>query len=64
MYAYARVQILFCSSVDVSATVESVMERHDKMQEEIAEDMVKLAQSLKHRSIAARDILHRDTKVL
>eukprot|EP00731_Ephydatia_muelleri_P008668 Em0004g1006a len=56
-------------SSDVSATssrasVGSVLETHQKMQEEIAEDMVRMARSLRSNSLLVRDIIQKDSKVL
>lgn len=38
-------------------------EDHRRQQEKIAEDMIEMAKSLKHQSLAARDIIKSDTKV-
>jgi hypothetical protein len=40
-----------------------VLERHQKMQEEVAEDMVKLARSLKKNAIVAKEIIKNDNQV-
>ena len=51
----------YCSS---RATVGSVLETHQKMQEEIAEDMVRMARSLRSNSLLVRDIIQKDSKVI
>ena len=40
------------------------MERHRRMQEEVAEDMIHIARSLKQNSLAAKDIIIGDTQVV
>jgi len=39
------------------------MERHQKMQEDIAEDMISIARSLRHNSLAAKEIITGDNQV-
>ena len=43
--------------------METVLAKHQEMQEKIAEDMIEIARSLKHRSEAARDIIKSDKDV-
>lgn len=50
-------------SADLSKRIDGVLERHRKMQDEIAEDMVQLARSIRHNSTIARDIILEDNKV-
>lgn len=43
--------------------METILAKHQDMQEKIAEDMMLIARSLKDHSMAARDIIKADTKV-
>ncbi len=43
--------------------METVLQRHHQMQDEIAQDMVSMARSLRHNSLVAKDIIVRDNKV-
>lgn len=45
-------------------SLDAVLEHHQNMQEKIAEEMIQMAQNLKHNSLVARNILKKDTKVL
>ena len=45
-------------------TVGSVLETHQKMQEEIAEDMIRMARSLRSNSLLVREIIQKDSKVI
>jgi SNARE protein 1 len=40
-----------------------VLEHHQNMQEKIAEEMIQMAQNLKHNSLVASNILKKDNKV-
>ena len=44
-------------------SLDGVLERHQKMQEEVAEDMVKLARSLKNNATIAKEIIKKDKDV-
>ena len=44
-------------------TVGSVLEMNQKVQEEIAEDMIRLARSLRSNSLLVREVIHKDSKV-
>lgn len=44
-------------------SLETVLERHEREQGEIAEDMVRLARSMRHTSLAAQDIMRKDKEV-
>ena len=44
-------------------SIQGVLERHQKMQDEIAEDMIRMARSLKDNSLIAKDIIIGDNKV-
>lgn len=52
-----------CCSVASSDGMEAAMERHRKMQEDIAEDMISIARSLRHNSLAAKEIIIGDNQV-
>ena len=43
-------------------SLEDVLGRHQQMQDEIADDMINMAHSLKHNSLVAKDIIINDTK--
>ena len=43
--------------------VDAVLQHHQNMQEKIADEMVKMAQSLKHTSMVASNIIKEDNKV-
>ncbi|XP_046861626.1 vesicle transport protein USE1-like [Xenia sp. Carnegie-2017] len=43
---------------------DEIMQHHQNMQEKIAEEMIEMAQNLKHNSLVANDILKKDNKVL
>lgn len=49
----------FSSKVAVS----SVLETHQKMQEEIADDMIQMARSLRSNSLLVREVIQKDSKV-
>ncbi len=51
------------SMVALKEDIDSVVSRHQKMQDEIAEDMIKMARSLKNNSLAAKEIILSDNKV-
>ncbi|XP_064391034.1 vesicle transport protein USE1-like [Halichondria panicea] len=44
--------------------IDSVVNRHQKMQDEIAEDMIRMAHSLKNNSLVAKEIMLSDNKAL
>ncbi|XP_070542150.1 vesicle transport protein USE1-like [Ptychodera flava] len=44
--------------------LDTLLQHHQDMQEKLAEDMIKLAQSLKHNSIVASNIIKEDNKML
>ena len=48
---------------DNDKNIETALLDHQKQQEKIAQDMIEIAKSLKHQSLAARDIIKSDTKV-
>lgn len=43
--------------------IDAVLQYHQNMQEKIADEMVKMAQSLKHTSMMANNIIQQDNKV-
>ena len=49
---------------DAQESVDAVLEHHQNMQEKIAEEMIQMAQNLKHNSLVASNILKKDNKVL
>ena len=51
------------SGLENKGDMETVLAKHQEMQEKIAEDMIEIARSLKHRSEAARDIIKSDKDV-
>ncbi len=57
--------IVLCrSTVALKEDIDSVVSRHQKMQDEIAEDMIKMARSLKNNSLAAKEVILSDNKVI
>ena len=44
-------------------SIQGVLERHQKVQDEIAEDMIRMARSLRDNSLIAKDIIIGDNKV-
>ena len=44
-------------------SLDTVLEHHQNMQEKIAEEMIQMAQNIKHNSLVACNILKKDTKV-
>lgn len=44
-------------------SIDTVLQYHQNMQENIAEEMIKMAQSLKHSSVMASNIIKEDNKV-
>lgn len=44
-------------------SIDTVLQYHQNMQENIAEEMIKMAQNLKHTSIMASNIIKEDNKV-
>ena len=44
-------------------SIDTVLQYHQNMQENIAEEMIKMAQSLKHSSVVASNIIKEDNKV-
>ena len=44
-------------------SIDTVLQYHQNMQENIAEEMIKMAQNLKHSSVVARSIIKEDNKV-
>ena len=57
----------YCRFTDDKKTDESldaVLEHHQNMQEKIAEEMIQMAQNLKHNSMVASNIHKQDTKVI
>ena len=61
MYSYYTVLLSLFFSLE--ASLDGVLERHQKMQEEVAEDMVKLARSLKKNATVAKEIIKKDKDV-
>jgi len=47
-----------------STTVEEILSRHNKQQEKVAEDMLKLARSLKQSTLTANEVIKRDQENL
>lgn len=45
-------------------SIDTVLQHHQNMQENIAEEMIKMAQSLKHTSVRASNIIKEDSKTL
>ena len=54
---------LHSSTAALKEDIDSVLSRHQKMQDEIAEDMIRMAQSLKNNSLVAKEIILSDNKV-
>ncbi|XP_031564371.1 vesicle transport protein USE1-like isoform X2 [Actinia tenebrosa] len=52
------------STKEDEESIDSVLQYHQNMQEKIAEDMVRMAQSLKHTSMMASNIIKKDHKKL
>lgn len=52
------------STAALKEDIDSVVSRHQKMQDEIAEDMIRMARSLKNNSLVAKDIILSDNKAL
>ena len=44
-------------------SIDTVLQHHQNMQENIAEEMIRMAQSLKHTSLMAGNIIKEDSKV-
>lgn len=44
-------------------SIDTVLQYHQNMQENIAEEMIKMAQNLKHTSVMASNIIKEDNKV-
>ena len=44
-------------------SIDTVLQYHQNMQENIAEEMIKMAQNLKHSSVVASNIIKEDNKV-
>jgi len=44
-------------------SIDTVLKYHQSMQENIAEEMIKMAQNLKHSSVVASNIIKEDNKV-
>lgn len=44
-------------------SIDTVLQYHQNMQENIAEEMIKMAQNLKHSSVMASNIIKEDNKV-
>jgi hypothetical protein len=55
--------VLFCSNGNTEESLDTVLEHHQNMQEKIAEEMIQMAQNLKHNSLVASNILKKDNKV-
>ena len=55
--------VLFCSNGNTEESLDAVLEHHQNMQEKIAEEMIQMAQNLKHNSLVASNILKKDSKV-
>ncbi len=51
------------STAALKEDIDSVVNRHQKMQDEIAEDMIRMAHSLKNNSLVAKEIMLSDNKV-
>ena len=51
------------SPFSLEISLDGVLERHQKMQEEVAEHMVKLARSLKENATVAKEIIQKDIDV-
>ncbi|CAB4029301.1 Hypothetical predicted protein [Paramuricea clavata] len=52
------------SNSNTEESLDAVLEHHQNMQEKIAEEMIQMAQNLKHNSLVASNILKKDNKVL
>ena len=70
MYTHTQSDLFGSSSIKSTTSgrenkgdMETVLAKHQEMQEKIAEDMIEIARSLKHRSEAARDIIKSDKDV-
>ena len=44
-------------------SIDSVLQYHQNLQENIAEEMIKMAQHIKHTSVMASNIIKEDNKV-
>ena len=44
-------------------SIDTVLKYHQNMQENIAEEMIKMAQNLKHTSVMASNLIKEDNKV-
>jgi len=44
--------------------IDDIIKQHHDMQEKVAEEMIRMAQSMKHNSLVARDIIKADNQVL
>lgn len=55
--------MISCINLHTNSSIENVLQHHQRMQDELADDMIKIAQSLKHNSLVAKDIITTDTKV-
>ena len=44
-------------------SIDTVLQYHQNMQEKIADEMIKMAQNLKHTSVMASNIIKEDNKV-
>ena len=54
---------MFYSKGNTEEGLDTVLEHHQNMQEKIAEEMIQMAQNLKHNSMVASNILKKDNKV-
>lgn len=54
------------TAADESTTkdnIDDIIKQHHDMQEKVAEEMIRMAQSMKHNSLVARDIIKADNQV-
>ena len=54
----------FSSNSNTEEGFDAILEHHQNMQEKIAEEMIQMAQNLKHNSMVASNILKKDNKVI
>ena len=54
----------FCSNSNTEEGFDAILEHHQNMQEKIAEEIIQMAQNLKHNSMVASNILKKDNKVI
>ena len=64
VWSIAVISCIICSNSNQEETLDAVLEHHQNMQEKIAEEMIQMAQNLKHNSLVASNVLKKDNQVL